>query len=496
MNPKILELRNKKAEYLKQIQALLDKAKAEGRALTTDEDKQSETLITSAKGCDTEIAAIEAQLKKDEERAAWLATQAADLNATTGVQTRSAAVSTPTGAQRETRAEHRDRVLATAQQFGRLKNFPNDAEGRFRAYRFGMWCLAIAAPVIGYNKRAHEYCREQGMRLLTEEGRAISNSHNEAVNYSGGFLVPEEFGNDIIDLREQYGVFPRYAKRIPMKGDTFSRPRREGGLTAYFVAEGGSITASQKTWSRVSMTAKKLAAIAIWTNELNEDAVMNLGDDLAGEIAYAFASKIDDCAFNGDGTSTYGGILGVINKIEAQITASGNVAYCPQVVVASNATWASMVQADFSKMIGQLPVFSDVPGQVAWFCTKTFAAQTMGRLMYSASGNKKDDLTGAAPKEFLGYPIEYVQSMPKVSAATTIECLLANFNQAADYGIRRETVVDMSTHATIGSDSLFVQDGMAIRGKMRMDINVHDIGTWNATAASRVQGPVVALRTP
>jgi HK97 family phage major capsid protein len=54
------------------------------------------------------------------------------------------------------------------------------------------------------------------------------------------------------------------------------------------------------------------------SNELNEDAFVNLADDVAGEIAYAFAKKEDECGFVGDGTSTYGGIEGVASKLLGQ----------------------------------------------------------------------------------------------------------------------------------------------------------------------------------
>jgi hypothetical protein len=53
----------------------------------------------------------------------------------------------------------------------------------------------------------------------------------------GRFLVPEEFGNDLIDLREIYGVAPPAFKSVPMSSDTRSDPRRTGGLTAYFANE-------------------------------------------------------------------------------------------------------------------------------------------------------------------------------------------------------------------------------------------------------------------
>jgi HK97 family phage major capsid protein len=49
----------------------------------------------------------------------------------------------------------------------------------------------------------------------------------------------------------------------------------------------------------VRLTAKKIGVLTKYTRELNEDAVINIGDDLAGEIAYAFGAFEDDCGFNG-----------------------------------------------------------------------------------------------------------------------------------------------------------------------------------------------------
>ena len=96
-----------------------------------------------------------------------------------------------------------------------------------------------------------------------------------------------------------------------MAGDTPSDPRRRGGVTAYWVGESQSTSYSDKTWDRVRLTAKKLMALTRVSNEINEDAVINLGDDYAREIVYAFAAKEDQAGFNGDGTSAYGGITGI-----------------------------------------------------------------------------------------------------------------------------------------------------------------------------------------
>ena len=90
-----------------------------------------------------------------------------------------------------------------------------------------------------------------------------------------------------------------------------------------------------------------------YSNELNEDAVLNIGDDLAGEIAYAFALKEDQCGFLGDGTSTYGGIVGVTTALRNVDATIANIA---GLVVASGTRLRQQLQrialADFNKVVG------------------------------------------------------------------------------------------------------------------------------------------------
>ncbi len=65
----------------------------------------------------------------------------------------------------------------------------------------------------------------------------------------------------------------------------------------------------------MSLVAKKFGALTKYSRELAEDAVVNLGDYIAGEVAYAFANKEDDAGFNGDGTSSFNGIVGLKNSV-------------------------------------------------------------------------------------------------------------------------------------------------------------------------------------
>jgi HK97 family phage major capsid protein len=78
----------------------------------------------------------------------------------------------------------------------RLKNFKGP-DAQERAYRFGQFALAS----LWGSEKAAAWCRENGITL--------QRAQSEGVNSAGGVLVPEEFSNEIIDLRDEYGMFRR-----------------------------------------------------------------------------------------------------------------------------------------------------------------------------------------------------------------------------------------------------------------------------------------------
>lgn len=354
------------------------------------------------------------------------------------------------------------------------------------AYRFANWFAAsilksaLASKGIFDNelvRKAEGYCKEFGIQVKAQA---------EGTNSLGGYLVPHEFGNDIIDLRESYGVFRRYAKLVPMMADTKSVPRRVGGLTVYNPGEGTAITASDKTWDSVSLTARKFATLAVYSSELDEDAMINIGDDLAGEIAWAFANKEDECGFNGDATSTYFGITGVREKIKGL---SGTIANIAGLVVGTGNAYSEIVLSDFNKVVARLPQYADTP-RAAWFVHKTFYHEVMEKLALASGGVTSIEVTnGARQFRFLGYPVVVSQVMPKTEANSQVCALLGDLSLAAMFGDRRQLSLAYST------DYKFAEDQLAIRGTQRIDINVHSVGNADATAANRVAGPVVGLIT-
>jgi HK97 family phage major capsid protein len=117
----------------------------------------------------------------------------------------------------------------------------------------------------------------------------------------------------------------------------------------------------------------------------------------------------------------------------------------------------------------------------------------MQRLQYAAGGNSKDDLGSGTGAMFLGYPVRFIQSMPKTDAVSQIACYLGDLSMASMYGDRRQITMSFSDSAYVGSRSVFERDETAIRWTNRFDINVHDVGNQSGTAASRVPGPIVGL---
>lgn len=347
-------------------------------------------------------------------------------------------------------------------------------ENELKAYRFSQFLLGG----LFKNQKSIEWCATNGVAL-----KAV----NESVNEQGAVLVPEEFDRMIIRMIEQYGVWRANTRVVPMASDTRSQPRRTGGVTAYWVGEGKQITASTPAWDNVLLVARKLAALVVHSSEIAEDAAINLADDLAFEIGYAFAQAEDNAGFNGDGTSTYGGITGVRNALLNLSATRANIA---GLWVGADNAWSGLLLSDFENVIALSPAYADTP-QAAWYVHKTFYNAVMKRLELAAGGVTAAEVAqgGSRTPIFLGYPVKYAQIMPRVEANDQVCAIFGDLSLASTMGDRRRI--------TLFSDpySLSNYDQVQIRGTERVDINVHDVGNASGTASARVAGPVTGLLT-
>ncbi len=450
LQQRYIQKRTQLAELVNRTKSLAAELEKKGKEATADEQRQLAEWLTEAKTLRDEVEQ-------------WRDLQSLDEMVNAPAERRSRERFTDTGTRRKT--------------WGRVKHFTGESrsEAEEKAYRFGMW---YAGAVCNWDA-GRKFCQENGIEIKTMK---------ETVNTAGGALVPDEFDSALIDLREQYGAFRRNARVVPMMRDVKNIGRRTSGLTAYFMGEAGAPTEAEKTWDIVSLTARKLMTLTRVSAELDEDILISLADDLAYEIAYAFANKEDDCGFNGDASATYGGITGVRESLKGL---DGTIANIAGLVVASGSgygtSYDSIGLADFNKLVGKLPQYAD--GRAKWYCHRFFWAAVMQRLATAAGGVTSENIEGKHQQTFLGYPVEIVQVMPKVSATSQVVCLFGDLRLAARFGDRRQTTISMSEHRYFDTDEI------GVKGTERFDIVVHDVGNASATANARIEGPIVGLIT-
>ena len=117
------------------------------------------------------------------------------------------------------------------------------------------------------------------------------------IGASGGFLVPEEYYPEVIELLRARAVVRKLgALQIPMEGGNLTMPRLQGGATASYVGEAVASNASQEQFGQVKLTERKLMALVPVSNDLlkfaspqADEVVLN---DMIAQIAVA-----EDAAF-------------------------------------------------------------------------------------------------------------------------------------------------------------------------------------------------------
>ncbi len=441
----VIELREKAVTEAEEARAIKDKADQESRGFTQEEADKFDAHLKESERLEKEAFRQE-KLEDAEKR-----------------------LNTPVARQVETELAN-GAVIETPRtelfRFGKLRAFKG-ATADVDAHKSGKWLMAT---IMG-DAPSRQWCRDHGIEMRVQ---------TEGINTAGGFIVPDVMERAIIDLREMYGMFRQEARVLPMSSDHSIVPRRTGGVTAYFIGETTEITASDKSWDQVELTAKKLGALTRMSTDLSEDAIINIADDLAQEMAYAFAVKEDACGIDGDGTSTFGGIVGMrIKMIDGLHTGS----YVEAAAAGDN--WSEIDTSDLTNVMAALPLYAR--RNAKWYCSPTAKVAVFDRLLQAAGGNTIITLTAGTASGYMGYPIVEAAGMPSddSSAALNGKIMLwfGDLTLSSTFGNRRGITIKVSDQRYLEFDQIGIQ------ATERFTIVNHDIG--GATAA--VRGPVVGL---
>jgi len=335
---------------------------------------------------------------------------------------------------------------------------------------------------------------------VDERGAAVIKSSREFIakaatfpNSAGGALVAPEYAPELIRLTDEYGVFRRYSRVMPMSSDYLPMPKQTGFTSGQWVVEGAASTTTEPTFSIVGLNAKKRLITVTVTNELLNDSALSYTDLVARDIARDFGYAEDDAGFNGTGTSTYGNFTGLNGKFQQTVTAAGgtwatNADYNPGIVTAAGNLAEEVTYSDLTKVYGKLPPYA--LANSAWFMSQWAFANIFVRLagQPAASGVSWSYAEGTPTPTILGRPVVQVQAMPQADSNSQFLAYFGDLSLASKFGI-----VNNSMEVRLSGESSFTTDQSVIRGKERVAITVHDVGTANSSAASRVVGPMIGL---
>jgi len=452
---KILALRAKANAARETMEKSLLAASADG---VSDEDKAKHLAEFDA------AELVEKSAKADLDR--FLRFQEANEHA--AAFERAPIVSSLSSAHRPERMHAGTKIPANIRRKAKLEAFSGpDAEEA--AYQAGLW---IAATQYGHNpsKRAFE-----------DRYGKIKATLSDSSNTGAAYFVPDRVDLEIVKLTEMYGVFRQYAKGKAMDSDTLWVPRWTGAMLAYWVAEGQSPTQSEQKYDGVQLVAKNLATFGKISAQLSEDSLIDLGDEWTKTAAIAFAYAEDNAAFNGDGSSTYGGITGILPKL----LQSGNAAS----LVSAAATHITAAQVTLADLENVPATYPNYPGaNPVWFCHKSVFWNVMVPLQLAGNRTAPQDIANGGIMKFLGTDVVFTNVLPKSSALTnsSIGLIYGDLSLGAFIGDRRERKFQSGM---INDD--MIKQLMTLFMASRVDVNIH---TLTDPKDSTKPGPILGFQ--
>ena len=182
----------------------------------------------------------------------------------------------------------------------------------------GFKCLSDYATVV------RKACARDGQavdqRLLELNKKAAGDAMNEGSSEYGGYLVPEEFRQQLMQQTIEKSNIIARTMVIPMATNSINIPTVQdtthasgtvyGGIKFYWLEEEGEKTETKPKLGSVNLRLKKTAGLCYVTDELLQDSPISMEPMLNQMFTDALAWTLDSVFLNGTGA---GQPLGIIN---------------------------------------------------------------------------------------------------------------------------------------------------------------------------------------
>lgn len=154
--------------------------------------------------------------------------------------------------------------------------------------------------------------------------RKISDVLQEGVDADGGYLVPVEYDNRLIEVLKEENIMRGLATRITTSGEhkiniAATTP------AALWVEEGGALTFGDATFDQKFVDSHKLHVAIKVTEELLYDSAFDLEKYIITQFGKALANAEEDAFLNGDGKGKPYGIFDTATGGESAGTLSADI---------------------------------------------------------------------------------------------------------------------------------------------------------------------------
>ena len=226
----------------------------------------------------------------------------------------------------------------------------------------------------------------------------IYNVMQESIDADGGFLVPEEFENQIVTALEENNVIRSIAKTITTAAER-KIPIAATHSVAQWTPENGAYAESNPTFGQKTIDAFKLTDLVKVSTELLQDSMFNLESYISSEFARAFgiAEEQAFCTGTGVGQPTgifteNGGEVGITLSSASNITCDNiiELVHSPKSPYRRNAVFLMN-----DSTVSMLRKLKDTNGAYLW----------------------QPSLQAGQPDRLLGYPLYTSPYVPTVKAA-------------------------------------------------------------------------------
>lgn len=250
--------------------------------------------------------------------------------------------------------------------------------------------------------RASNEYKEAMLSALRSNFRHISNVLVEGTDSAGGYLVPTEYDERLIEKLEQENILRRLGTVIQTSGERKINVAASKPVGSW-VEESGELVFSDPTFSQVILDAYKLSVATKVSEELLADNQYDLEGFLIRSFGQAIANAEEEVFITGNGSSKPTGILDATGGGQVAVTAASSTAITADEIIElvyslkrPYREHAAFIMADST--LAKVRKLKDGCGTYLW----------------------QASMTESEPDRLLGFPVYTSAYMPTIAAGNSV----------------------------------------------------------------------------